>query len=217
MPFRPRYAPNPRFSAALLTWLPGKPLQAAELGASTPPQTVSGQIIVRAADGVSAREFADIVGFYAARLREHIDPINTRVLRVPPGFEQAIVQELGQDSGIRFAERDMKLGVEALTPNDPRYDEQWHLQTFESERAWNHAQGSGIIVAVLDTGVHAGHPDLGNRVLAGWNAVDQGNDSSDINGHGTKVAGVIAAVTNNGVGVASVAPQTRILPIRGQQ
>ncbi len=198
----------------LLAGLMSKPLPAAEIGASTPPQTVSGQIIVRAADGVGAREFADIVGFYDARLRAHIDPINTRVLRVPPGFEQAIVQELGQDPGIRFAERDKKLGIESLTPDDPDYAKQWHLQTFEIERAWAHSRGNGITVAVLDTGVHAGHPDFGNRVLAGWNAVDQGNDSTDINGHGTKVAGVIAAVTDNGVGVASVAPQTRILPIR---
>ena len=202
-------------AALLLTAaLPPGQLRAAELGAAAPPQTVAGQIIVRAADGVSAEAFADILDFYDARLRQHIDPINTRVLRVPPGFEQAIVQELGQDAGIVFAERDMKLSIQSLTPNDPRYDEQWHLETFEAERAWNFSQGSGITVAVLDTGVHAGHADFGNRVLAGWNAVDQSSDSSDINGHGTKVAGVIAAVADNGIGIASVAPQTRILPIR---
>ncbi|RRQ21050.1 S8 family peptidase [Thiohalobacter thiocyanaticus] len=219
MPLIPGSAPRPRLPALFLlllafACLSRTPLTAAELGASTPPQTVEGQIIVRAADGVSALEFADIVGFYDARLREHIDPINTRVLHVPAGIEQAIVQELGQDPGIVFAERDMKLGIESLTPNDPKYADQWHLHSFESERAWRYSQGSGITVAVLDTGVHGAHPDFGNRVLAGWNAVDQGTDSSDINGHGTKVAGVIAAVTDNGIGVASIAPQTRILPIR---
>lgn len=219
MPLIPGSASQPRLPALLLllltfACLSRTPLLAAELGASTPPQTVAGQIIVRAAEDVSAREFADIVGFYDARLREHIDPINTRVLHVPAGIEQAIVQELGQDTGIVFAERDLKLGIQSLTPNDPRYSDQWHLHTFESERAWRHSQGGGITVAVLDTGVYRAHPDFGNRVLAGWNAVDQGTDSSDINGHGTKVAGVIAAVTDNGVGVASVAPQTRILPIR---
>lgn len=212
------FVPNGIFALALSALSLGTApsnSNASEVGAGvSSPQAVEGQIIVRAREGVSAREFADTIAFYDASLRERIDPIHARVLKVPAGVEQAIVQELAMDPAIEFAERDRIVSVETFSPDDPKYSDQWHLQTINSEQAWNYTRGNGITVAVLDTGVYAGHADLAGKLLSGWNAVDQGTDTSDIYGHGTEVAGVIAAVTNNGTGVASVAPDTMILPIR---
>lgn len=98
--------------------------------------------------------------------------------------------------------------------NDPYAVLQWGLHAVEAEAAWQATKGAGIVVAVVDTGVDPRHPDLKKRLLDGRDLADDDLDSSDDNGHGTLVAGIIAASTSNGVGVASVAPAARILPVR---
>ncbi|MDX1654927.1 MAG: S8 family serine peptidase, partial [Candidatus Competibacteraceae bacterium] len=101
------------------------------------------------------------------------------------------------------------------TANDPYYPNAWHLGTVGVPQAWDRSTGSGVSVAVLDTGVDASHPDLsGQLLLPGYNAVDQGSDTADLQGHGTLVAGVVVAATNNGLGVASVAHGARVRPVR---
>ena len=72
--------------------------------------------------------------------------------------------------------------------------------------------GSGVVVAVVDTGVDEGHEDLGGRVLPGWDFVDGDPYATDPNGHGTHVAGTIAATRDNDIGVAGVAPDARHPP-----
>ena len=114
--------------------------------------------------------------------------------------------------------------------NDPLRSQQWGLDRIQAEAAWPVSTGAGALVAVVDTGVDLGHPDLAaNIVGAGADFVEpagtctgnkrQGrtcvqDGAQDKNGHGTHVAGIIAAATNNGVGVAGVAPGARILPVR---
>jgi subtilisin family serine protease len=81
--------------------------------------------------------------------------------------------------------------------------------------AWDLGTGApGVVVAVLDTGVRASHPDLAGKVLAGRDFADDDPDPTDENGHGTAVAGLIGAVSGNGTGMASVAWKTSILPVR---
>lgn len=101
-------------------------------------------------------------------------------------------------------------------PNDPGYDRQWHLQKIAAICAWEHTIGSqDVIVAVVDTGVDLSHPDLAPNILSsGFDFVDGDDDASDENGHGTNVAGIIAAVTHNGEGVSGIAGGVRILPVR---
>ena len=112
-------------------------------------------------------------------------------------------------------------------PNDPMYKNQWHFDMVNAEGAWARTKGEGVIVAVIDTGVSAGKladgkktkwarvPDLKNtEFVPGFNFCDNNNDPSDGNGHGTHVAGTIAQSTNNGFGVAGLAPGARIMPIK---
>jgi serine protease len=101
--------------------------------------------------------------------------------------------------------------------------EQWGLDRIRAPEAWEGTRGAGIVVAVLDTGVHLRHPDLAPRLLrdgsgqvVGLDLVD-GGPPHDEHGHGTLVAGVIAAATDRGVGgagVSGVAPEARLMPIR---
>ena len=100
-------------------------------------------------------------------------------------------------------------------PNDQYYGFQWHLKKIGAPDAWNVSQGdSNTVIAVLDSGVDSSHADLAPRLLSGWNFYDNNNDTTDLTGHGTAVAGVAAAVTNNSIGIASIAWQSSLLPVR---
>ncbi len=98
---------------------------------------------------------------------------------------------------------------------DPEIANQWGYTRLGGSTLNEHTQGDGIVVAVIDTGVDATHPDLQGKVLQGWDSMNpDGNGNRDPNGHGTHVAGIIAATTNNGIGVAGIAPKVSILPVR---
>ncbi len=99
-------------------------------------------------------------------------------------------------------------------PNDPFADEQWALRMIRAESAWTVSKGASVVVAVVDSGVDLSHPDLRGKLLAGRDFVDGGTPPDDENGHGTHMAGTIAAVTGNGEGIAAVAPSAKILPVR---
>ncbi|MGH2785246.1 MAG: S8 family serine peptidase [Actinomycetota bacterium] len=98
-------------------------------------------------------------------------------------------------------------------PNDPGFPQQWNLTKIRADKAWSSSKGAGVVVAVIDTGVDLSHPDLQGRLVAGVNIVD-GGSAQDDNGHGTFMAGIVAAATGNGEGVASVAPSAKIMPVK---
>ena len=105
----------------------------------------------------------------------------------------------------------------AAATNDPLIDQQWGLAAIGAPSVWNITRGAGVTVAVIDTG-SGPHPDLDANLDAGrtmFGLIDSvGMVDVDPKGHGTHVAGIIAAVADNGLGGAGVAPQSRIMPIR---
>lgn len=175
---------------------------------------VPGRIIVQPVAGVSEARLERILASLKGRGRARIAADSgVLVIEVPRRAEDAIVRALSRNPGIRFAEKDWLIPMNE-TPDDPRLGSAWHLDRIDAARAWDYSRGEGIVVAVLDTGVDASHPDLQGKLLPGFNAVDLSGDTADINGHGTRVAGVVGAATDNGVGVAAVAWDARILPVR---
>lgn len=119
-------------------------------------------------------------------------------------------------------------------PNDPLFHRQWNLLNVASTsqssgiegadmkvlEAWNITKGSpNIRVAILDSGVDTLHEDLVDNMLPGYDAIGEGlrgypNPAFDEDGHGTCCAGIVAAVADNGIGIAGVAPQCKIVPVR---
>lgn len=102
-------------------------------------------------------------------------------------------------------------------PDDPRYAEQWALSKIDAPSAWTISKGSGAKIAVIDTGFSTTHQDLSGHMTTGWNCVGTNSVSpvgENLPDHGTWVAGVAAAVTDNGVGIAGVGWQSTILPLR---
>ncbi len=105
-------------------------------------------------------------------------------------------------------------GLPAVTPaTDPARTEQWGLDTLRAETAWDSSTGSGVTIAILDSGV-ARHPDLAGAFVPGTDIVNGGDGRQDLNGHGTHVAGIIAMTANNGRGGAGLAPGASLMPVR---
>jgi serine protease len=99
-------------------------------------------------------------------------------------------------------------------PNDPLYGQQWNLRSINIETAWSETHGEGVTVAVIDTGVSQ-VPDLKDtEFVVGYDFVNDRTEASDDNGHGTHVAGTVAQSTNNGYGVAGVAYNAKIMPLK---
>jgi thermitase len=111
-----------------------------------------------------------------------------------------------------------------LVPDDPRYAEQWYLPQMHAAEGWEVTQGtSTVVVAVVDTGVNYNHPDLSlydaitapdGKVILGYDFVNGDSDPVDDNGHGTAMAGLIAAKSNNGTGISGVCWNCKILAIK---
>ena len=103
----------------------------------------------------------------------------------------------------------------ATSPNDPYYPRQWALARVGAPTAWKTTMGQGVTVAVVDSGVNRSHEDLkANLSPLQYDSVAHDNYAGDAIGHGTLVAGVIAAVQNNKLGVSGVAPKAKIMAIR---
>jgi len=115
---------------------------------------------------------------------------------------------------VKFVEKNFEFEP-ALVPDDTQYVDQWHLPRIQAPQAWDLTQGSaGAVIAILDSGVDATHPDLASKLVAGYNTYSGNTTTTDTYGHGTEVAGAAAALTNNGQGVAGVAGAAPIMPVR---
>ncbi len=160
----------------------------------------------------------------------------------PPASEVAdILRALRDDEGVEVVEverswalpeAEQAFGVRELpapaddsdrfVPNDPYYPYQWHLDQIGMPEAWTRNRGAGAVVAVIDTGVAYRNeggfqqaPDLGQtRFVEGYDFVRNDPHPDDEHGHGTHVSGTVAQSTHNGVGVAGVAPEATIMPLK---
>jgi thermitase len=102
----------------------------------------------------------------------------------------------------------------AFAAADPLRPQQWGLDQIEADAAHSTSTGSGAVVAVLDTGVFGSHEDLGGRLVAGHDFIQDDDTPQDENGHGTHVTGIVAANAGNGKGIEGVAPGALVMPIR---
>ena len=191
--------------------------------AAPPPENahVSGRLLAQPRLGASPADVALALTRSGARLDKTINRINVHVLQVPEPALDHIAEALMKTSMFAFVERDGVLhraAATAVTPNDPGFSSQWHLNAIQSPYAWSVTQGSSsVVIAVIDSGADLTHPDLSSALVPGWdfltgtaNAQDSGGDS----GHGTAVSGTAAAATDNGTGVAGVGWSTKIMPLK---
>ena len=167
-----------------------------------------GRILVKPLPGLDDEKLAKVLEKRGGKSGRKLNRLGVRVVEVPAGRELTIANELNRDPTIAFAEPDFLLSPGAVV-NDPNYASQWHLPFTGVPTAWLQTMGAGVTVAVCDTGVNPSHPDLAGQVINGFNTASDNTDTSDINGHGTWVAGVIAAKANNLTGGTVYRPPRR--------
>jgi type VII secretion-associated serine protease mycosin len=151
-----------------------------------------------------------------ALINANYEDITNGVLNIAKAeLNQAEINSLKKSNDVLYAEPSGSYKLN-FTPNDPLYTApgQYYWSKIEANAALDISQGNGVVVAVLDSGVDLLHPDLAGQLVTGTNIVSPGEDPQDDTGHGTMIAGIIAAKTNNDVGVAGLAPQAKIMPVK---
>jgi subtilisin family serine protease len=142
-------------------------------------------------------------------------PLGLQRVRVPAAAAPEYAARLRALPAVRGVEPNAR--VQAVTvPNDPYFaDYQWNLRQIRAPEAWDLTTGDRrVIIAIVDTGIALDHPDLESKLVPGINLVTPGQPPNDDNGHGTHVAGIAAAATNNGEGVAGVNWEARLMPVK---
>ncbi len=141
---------------------------------------------------------------------------------VPDGIDEAeLLARIRQNENVEVAEPLMTFTASYL-PNDPGFAKQWNLKMINMPKAWERSKGKGVVVAVIDTGIAYEDyedfrqvPDLkGAKFAEGYDFVNDDAHPNDDQSHGTHVAGTIAQATNNGEGVAGVAFEATLMPIK---
>jgi thermitase len=186
---------------------------------------VPGEVLVKFRPGTPAQVVAEVHRQNGGRVKEEIPGIAVQVVLVPPGQERARAAAYARNPNVLFAEPN---GIwQAVDfPNDPRFGDQWGLHNtgqnggtadadIDAPEAWVISTDStGIVVAILDTGIDQSHEDLKDKLLADNLNFSGSKTVDDRYGHGTHVAGIAAAVTNNGLGVAGTCPACRLLNVK---
>ena len=182
---------------------------------SAPDATVDGRVVVRFEPGAAAMERRTARSRAHGSLVRRIEPLDVQVWSVPAATQAAVVERLGRNPNVVWAELDHVVAVDStpVVPNDPWWDYQWALRQVHAPEAWSSTKGSDVTVAILDTGV-APVAELDDKLVPGRNVVGGSADTSDGHGHGTASAGVAAAETNNGTGVAAAGWATSIMPVK---
>ena len=146
---------------------------------------------------------------------DELEKLGVILLEVPRNQLDEKIQELLMVRGVAFAEPNYSVQAADVIPNDPGWGSQYGLVAIRAPQGWSISTGSNsVTIAILDSGVDMGHADLAGKITAGYDFVNGDALPQDDYGHGTHVAGIAAALGNNGTGVAGVSWGARIMPLK---
>jgi len=180
-----------------------------------------GRILVKFKAGANV---AELHAANKTKTTKIIPRINVHVVSIPPGQGvQKMVERFKKMRNVEYAEPDYIAYADSV-PNDTYFDKQWGMHNtgqtggtpdadIDAPEAWDITTGGADVIAILDTGIDKDHEDLGGKVIHEAN-FSTSSTSDDIYGHGTHVAGIAAAVANNGIGVAGVGCNCRLMNIK---
>ncbi|GAC1641353.1 MAG: hypothetical protein NVS4B8_09620 [Herpetosiphon sp.] len=190
---------------------------------------VPGKLVVRTRSGtdfhtkMAGRQLPGAIGIFGSGSTWHADPTrdDTFIVDVAGNADlQQLSSEVASRDGVLFAEPVYRYRVTGdvsvrRSSTDPLVGRQWAINKIDLPPAWEISVGAeSVIIATVDTGVNAQHPDLVGRILPGYNAIDGTDQSTDDESHGTFGAGIMVAPGDNGVGIAGVCWRCRVLPVK---
>ncbi len=181
---------------------------------STSAEVVPGEVVVKFRDAADAPGVARARGLAVAASAGAPAKGMPSVIATGGRPVDQVLNELRADPAVEDAEPSYRVQLVAVSVNDPLPAGQYSLDQMRVRDAWTLSKGGNGVVAVLDTGVQANHPDLSGRVLTGYDFVNDDTNAADDNGHGTWVAGIIAAKPNDGYGIAGITWTDKILPVK---
>ena len=196
--------------------LPRQTVEAGNEAKKEATQTfVPGRLLVKFNSNIGSTHAREIIAALGARDESEIHGAGVHIVDLPyQANERAFLTAFQSRAEIEFAEFDTLVAPQQTVPNDPLFPS-WFLEKIDAPNAWLTTTGSSnITIAILDTGVDSTHPDLAPKIVPGRNIYNNNDDTRDVFGHGTPVAGVAGAASNNGIGVASVAWGCGIMPVR---
>lgn len=199
------------------TQIKGREVLTAEKGKNkVPVQYVKDELMLKFHHGVTQKEIDEVLKKYdltASASDETLFKIGYIKVRIPDNKDVvSVIRELRQEPKLKLPEPNFI--ANALTISDPLYFSQWYAPGTNFDKAWDKVKSASIIkVAVIDSGVYAGHPDLKGKVLDGYDFVNNDADASDDNGHGTFAGGIIAAGAND-IGIKGLYAYARIIPVK---
>lgn len=177
-------------------------------------EAASTSLLVKYKSNVSESERANVNAQMGAKTKRRIGPLGVDVVQVDSTATVGeIMSKYKSRSELEYVEPN-HLAKRFLAPDDSLFSKQWYLQKIEAQKAWDVSQGGFGPIAIVDTGVAGSQADLSGHVQPGYNFVGDNTDTSDDNGHGTHVAGIVSAATNNATGIASIGFKGSILPIK---
>lgn len=214
------------------------------------PEYRTGAVLVAFDGGAAAAASVDSLTAAGYEVTREMPELSVVAVGVPAGQEIAAAEQLAQLPGVAYAEPDYwaaPQGAMDVTPNDPRYGEQWALPVIGAPQGWSITTGApGVIIAVIDSGIDLKHPDLKDKLwvnkgetpfngkdddgngkiddVNGWHFYQAWNGSAyesrengqvaDDSGHGTHVAGIAGAKSDNGIGIAGIAWSSPVMPVK---
>lgn len=149
---------------------------------------------------------------FESKIKDKISRLDVDVMQISRKNLTDLVNQFLQQPFIEYAEPDY-VATTMDVPNDPYFNLQWGMQKVKAPDAWNITKsGSGVKIAILDTGIDQNHEDLSSKITDNYNCTDSPIDDSY--GHGTHVAGIAAAATNNGTGVAGLGYNASLMNVK---
>lgn len=174
----------------------------------------SDEVIVRFKPGYDVSRVASQT-LLGASVKRNFVGIGAQVVKLPKNWSVSnAISFYKKTSGLDFAEPNY-IRKTSKAPNDAYYAQQYAPQIMKMPAAWDSFTGDpSVVIAIIDTGMDVGHPDLASKVVAGYDFYSNSSDVTDTFGHGTHCAGIAAAATNNGIGIAGIGWNCRVVSYR---
>ena len=175
--------------------------------------TKNTQIIVKFEEDVCEETQLKIHHKHKCTILDHNKELDFQVLHSKRDIN-TLIKIYNKLEEVEYAEPNHMLKA-FYTPNDPFFAYQYGPQKVQAPDAWDVTTSNGNIkIAIIDTGVQLNHPELAIKLWPGYNFVEGNLNPNDGNGHGTHVAGIAGALTENSLGIAGIAPSASIIPVR---